>query len=270
MEEGPVGSADTEGDDELFRFGAEGEFAIGLVVIEEIDSFLIDGDGGGLEGGGLPGAGLLPVEPESAFGGLEIESDAGERILLHRGRDGPEGCGEEEAERGGENGPPVVDLFLFGRRGSFWSGVCFGAEREGGWRWAVTGPDERGGAGDGNGGDGDVEAGGGGGLRQAAMDGPLADGLRLNSLGKADDFRAIWAIFAKQGAGAGVAFAGFGGEDLEGQLAELGLDLRGERGNGESGSQRDVPSRGDEHVGGQTGRSGSANEFNFFLTLICI
>ena len=49
MEERLVGAADFQGNDQFLRMGTEGEFAGGLVLVEEVQSFLIDGEGGGLE-----------------------------------------------------------------------------------------------------------------------------------------------------------------------------------------------------------------------------
>ena len=66
----------------------------------------------------------------------------------------------------------------------------------------------------------------------------------LNGVGESGDFWAVWAGFAEEGSGAGLAFAGLGGEGLEGQLAELGLEFGGKHGGGESGCQRDDPPRG--------------------------
>ena len=162
-------------------------------MVEQIEGFLVDSEGGGLEPFGWDWAGLTPLKANGAFGGLEVQGDARQRGVLDRGRDGPERGGEQEEKCGSENGPPVLGLYLFrfGRRSPFWDFGRFGAEREGSGGGIVTGPDESAGAGDGDGGDGDVEAGSVGVFGEAAVDGPLPDGIGVDYLRNTGDFRAI-------------------------------------------------------------------------------
>ena len=102
----------------------------------------------------------------------------------------------------------------------------------------VASPDEGAGVMDGDGGDGDVEAAGIDVFGEAAVDGPAADGVGLDGVGISGDFGTVGTGLAEEGSGAGFAFAGFGREGLEGQLAELGLDFGGKYGSGQSGCQR--------------------------------